>query len=197
LHSAIGASKESDLALVRYVISAKSSKFTLRAFATGLLSAFAHSPVVSIPDFEGDVLVHTGGIENSSVRVLIRAASLVVVSDVPDKDRAEINRRMQQEVLESDRFPDIEYECGQISAKQTSEGQYGAVLDGKLSLHGVTRTQPLSAHVTVSEDSLRAAGEFSVRLSDYEISPVTAVGGAIKLKDELRVSFDVKAQRQG
>jgi hypothetical protein len=43
---------------------------------------------------------------------------------------------------------------------------------------------------------LRAAGEFSVRQSDYEIRPVSALGGAVKLKDELKLSFDISARKQ-
>jgi hypothetical protein len=35
-----------------------------------------------------------------------------------------------------------------------------------------------------------------VRQSDYEIRPVSAVGGAVKLKDELKLSFDITARKQ-
>jgi hypothetical protein len=70
------------------------------------------------------------------------------------------------------------------------------MLDGELTLHGVARTQPVSARVSVNGDVLRAMGDFSVRQSDYEIRPVSAVGGTIKLKDELKLSFDISARKQ-
>ncbi len=48
-------------------------------------------------------------------------------------------------------------------------------------------------------DTLWAAGEFSVRQSDceiYEIKPVSDAGGAVKLKDDLKLSFDITARKQ-
>jgi polyisoprenoid-binding protein YceI len=69
-------------------------------------------------------------------------------------------------------------------------------LNGDLTLHGVKRSQPVSARVSVNGATLRATGNFSVRLSDYEIRPVSAAGGTIKLKDELKLSFDITARKQ-
>ena len=39
----------------RYVIDGRSSRFTVRAFATGLLSAMGHNPTIGIRDFSGEV----------------------------------------------------------------------------------------------------------------------------------------------
>jgi hypothetical protein len=50
--------------------------------------------------------------------------------------------------------------------------------------------------VTLSGDTLRAAGEFSVLQSNYEIRPVSAAGGTVKLKDELKLSFDIRGRKQ-
>jgi polyisoprenoid-binding protein YceI len=181
----------------RYLIDAKTSRFTLRAFATGLLSAFAHSPVIAIPDFSGELVFDPDAAHESSLRIVAQAASLQVTGEVAEKDREEMNRRMRGEVLESDRFPEILYECAKVSVSDTGGGQYAAVLNGELSLHGVTRAQPISAQVAIGGDGLRATGEFFVRLSDYEISPVSAAGGTIKLKDEVKFSFDLRARKQG
>jgi hypothetical protein len=49
--------------------------------------------------------------------------------------------------------------------------------------------------VSLPGDTLRATGEFSVLLSDYEIRPVSAVGGAVKLKDEIKLSFTISARK--
>ncbi len=168
----------------------------MRAFAAGLLSAFAHNPTISIPDFAGEIIFNPDAVEQSSLRMVIHSASLNVTDDIREKDRVEINRTMQEEVLESDSFPDIVYECSQMSASRTGEGQYTVTLNGDLTLHGVTRSQPASARITASGDLLRASGEFSMRQSDYEIRPVSAVGGTIKLKDELKLSFDIFARRE-
>jgi hypothetical protein len=43
---------------------------------------------------------------------------------------------------------------------------------------------------------LRAAGELTIRQSDYRIQPVSAAAGTIRLKDELKLSFDISARKQ-
>jgi polyisoprenoid-binding protein YceI len=161
-----------------------------------MLSMFGHSPTISIPDFEGEVNLNPDAVEQSSLRMTIHSASLMVIDDISKKDRDEINRTMHQEVIESDSFPDIVYDCSRLTAAKTGEGQYSVSLNGDLTLHGVTRNQPVSARVSWNEETLRAAGDFSVLLSDYEIRPVTAAAGTVKLKDELKLSFDISARKQ-
>ena len=107
---------------------------------------------------------------------MVRAPSLTVTDDVSEKDREEINRGMHEEVLESDSFPDIVYECSRLSASKTGEGQYWLALNGELTLHGVKRAQPVSARVSVNGNTLRAMGDFALRQSDYKIDPVSALG---------------------
>jgi len=161
-----------------------------------MLSAFAHSPKIAIPDLEGEVRWNSSALEDASSRLVVRASSLTVTDDISDKDRREIERKMHDEVLEAESFPEIVYECPRVSSVQKmGEGLYVVTLNGELSLRGVTRDQPILARVTLKDDTLRAAGEFSVRQSDYQINPVTAAGGTIKLKDELRLSFDIAARK--
>jgi polyisoprenoid-binding protein YceI len=181
---------------VRYLIDGKGSKFIVKASATGLFSAFGHSPTIAIADFEGEAQVNPGAMEQSSLHLVIHTASLSVIDDISEKDRKEIERKMYDEVLETDGYPDIVYECSKVSASKITEEQYRVVLNGELSLHGVMRDEPVSAQVTIRNESLRAIGEFSVRLSDYEIKPVSAAGGTVKLKDELKFSFDITARKQ-
>jgi polyisoprenoid-binding protein YceI len=196
VHYAVKPTGTPEAVTVRYVIEAKGGNFTVRAFATGMLSVFGHNPTIAIPEFEGEILLNPEAIEQSSMRLVIHAASLTDTDDVSEKDRNEINRTMHEQVLESDSYPEIVYECSRLTASKTSEGQYWAALNGELTLRGVTRTQPVSARVALNGDKLRATGDFSVRQSDYEIRPVSAAGGTIKLKDELKLSFDITARKQ-
>jgi polyisoprenoid-binding protein YceI len=196
VHYAIQPTETREAATVRYIIETKGSTLTARAFAAGLLSALGHSPTIAAPDLEGEILVNPEAMEQSSLRMLVRAPSLTVTDDVGEKDREEINRRMHEEVLESDSFPDVVYECSRLSASKTGEGQYGLALNGELTLHGVKRAQPVSARLSVDGNALRAMGDFVLRQSDYEIRPVSALGGAVKLKDELKLIFNISARRQ-
>lgn len=196
MHYAIEPTVKPEGVTVHYIVETKGSTFTVKAFAVGLLSALGHNPTIAIPDFEGEIFLNPGAVEQSSLRLVVHSVSLTVTDDISGKDRAEINRRTHEEVLESDSFPDVVYECSRVSASKTGDGQYWLALNGELTLHGVKRNQPVSARVSVNGAGLRATGDFSIRQSDYEIRPVSAVGGTIKLKDELKFSFDISARKQ-
>ena len=182
---------------VRYLIDPKGSTLKVRAFATGMLSAFGHNPTIAIPDFQGEIQFGSDTLEDASLRIVIQARSLVVTDDISAKDREEIERRMHEEVLEADGFPEIIYECPRVSSvQQPGEGLYSVSLNGELALHGITRSQPVAARVTLKGDRLRATGECSICQSGYGIRPVSAAGGTVKLKDELKLSFDISARKQ-
>lgn len=181
---------------IRFMIDAAASRFTVKAFAGGLLSALAHNPTIAVREFSGEARVDLAELERSSLVVTANADSLTVIGDVPDKDRPEVERAMHEDVLQSRRFPEIIYECSRVSASKTGDRLYWASLNGELSLHGITRNQVIPARIFVDETSLKASGEFSLRQSDYNIKLVSAAGGTIKVKDELKFSFELVARRQ-
>jgi polyisoprenoid-binding protein YceI len=183
-------------AKTNYVIDRAASQFTVQVFAGGLLSAFGHSPIIAIRDFSGEAQVDSENVANSSLRITIKAQSLTVRDDVSDRDRREIERMMQQDVLESSGYPEILYECSKLTAGQAGEGQYAVTLNGELTLHGVTRSQAVAARVVAGGDTLRAFGTFSIRQTDYDLKLVIVAGGALKVKDELKFSFNILARKQ-
>ncbi len=183
-------------ATVRYAIDAKGSTFVAQAFATGLLSAFGHNPKIAVRDYQGEVsFTQTGPtIEGARLRITLQADSLEVIDDISEKDRQEIHRKMCEEALETDRFPEIVYDCSRVSASGSGD-RYWVALTGELTLHGVTQNLPVSARVVINDSTVRASGEFGVRQSDYEIAPVTAAAGAIRIKDEVKCTFDIVARK--
>lgn len=184
-------------ATVRHVIDANQSSFSVQVFATGLLSAFGHSPKIAIRDFQGDVVFEVGGspLAGAQMTLRIRASSLEIADGISDKDRDEINRRMWQEVLETSDYPEIVYECSGVTASGSGD-RYWVALKGELTLHGTTKSMPVSARVSVNGSSLRATGEFALRQSDFGIAPVSAAAGTIRVKDEVKCAFDILALRQ-
>lgn len=179
-----------------FVIDCRSSRFTVRAFATGLLSAMGHNPTFGIRDFRGQVMFDPEQSKASSFMLAIKSSSLHVQDDISDKDSLEIERLMNQEVLETSKFPEITYEATNISISSMGGALYSASLNGSLTLHGVTRHLPIAVRVALLGGMLRASGEFSLKQSDFEIKPVSVAGGALKVKDELKLSFEMVARRQ-
>jgi len=181
---------------VHYVTDARASQFTVQVFAGGLLSAFGHSPTIAIRDFAGEAEVYPDDLERSSLKLTIQAASLTVRDEISDKDRREMERAMREEVLETSSNPEIVYECSKVESSKAGEGQYSVKLLGDLTMHGVTQPEPVHARVVLNGDSLRAFGNFTVRQTDYGLKLAAAAGGALKVKDELKFSFNIVAKKR-
>jgi polyisoprenoid-binding protein YceI len=180
----------------RYVINPMISRFTVKVTATGMLSAFGHSPNIQIRDLKGEIVFNPQAVDQSSLHLVVRADSLTVADNISDKDRREMESQMRDQVLETSRYSEIVYDSHSVTAKSASDAPSDVVLMGQLTLHGVTRPQKVPARITVTGDLLRAFGEFSLRQSDYNIKPVSAVGGGLKVKDEVTFSFDIAARKQ-
>ena len=193
---ATGAKMSAADAGLRYVIDTGKSRFTVRAFATGLLSAMGHNPTLAVREYSGDASFASGTLEQASVRVVAQSASLEVTDDVSQKDRAEIENKMRQEVLETSQYPEITFESSTITPNKLGENSYTVNVAGNLTLHGVTRNETIYAQVTLTGDTLRAFGEFTLRQTDYGIKLVSVAGGTLKVKDEVKVAFDITARKQ-
>jgi polyisoprenoid-binding protein YceI len=186
----------SETTLDRYVIDGRSSRFSVRATATGMLAAMGHDPSINIRDFSGEVEFDPEKLQAACFRLAIKTSSFGVQDDISDKDRREIERLMNQEVLETAKFPEILYDAPSISVTKMTEMLFSATLNGELSMHGVTRKQSITSRVAMLGSMLRASGEFTLDQTDYNIKLVSVAGGALKLKDELKFSFEIVARKQ-
>ena len=177
----------------RYKIDAAQSRFTVRAFAGGFLSAFAHDHNIAIRDIGGEADFTYGTVEPASLRITIKADSLAVTDKIKESDREKIESTMRNEVLEVAKHPEITFKSNSVTATKTGDGQYQARISGDLTLHGVTRPLTISAQLEFGDKTLRAKGAFTLKQSSFEIKPVSVAGGTIKVKDELKFTFEIVA----
>lgn len=177
-----------------YQASAAESRFSVQAFAGGLLSAFAHNPTFVVRRFtatlEFDPDSPAAG-TTASIELAAEAESLQQTDSVKASDREEIERTMRGQVLETAKFPQIAYRSTAIAADKVTDGWFRLRIDGNLSLHGVTKDHAMEATVRTSESQLRFTGDTTIRLSDFRVRKVTALAGAITLKEEVKLSFDL------
>ncbi len=183
---------------MRYRIDPRASRFTARAFAGGPLSAMGHNPSFAVRGLAGEAALDPASAGAASVTVTIQASSLALNDQVSDKDRREIERTMHDQVLETARYPEITYACPEpkTTITRSGEGQFQITLNGDLTLHGVTRSHPVSARVSVTGDMLRAAAETTLRQSDFGIKLVSVAGGMLKVKEDVKLTFDLVARKQ-
>lgn len=188
--------EEEKAQLAHYVVDSRASKFTVQAFATGMLSAIGHNPTLGIRTFSGAVNFNPESIEGNGIKLTINASSLSVMDDISDKDRREIERIVNEQVLEVAKFPEIRYECAKASISKIEGAIYSAAVNGNLSFRGVLHGQPVTARIVALGEMVRVSGEFTLRQTDYGIKPISVAGGALKVKDELKFSFEIVARKQ-
>lgn len=182
---------------VHYLVDPKASRFTVRVSAAGLLSAMGHNPTIAVRGMSGELDFAPGSLANAAARFSVPASKLSVQDDISDKDRREIERVMNEEVLETSRFPEIVFETTSVSATAAGDGRYSITARGRLTLHGETRELSIPAQLTQIGDMQRGFGEFPLRQTDFGIKLVSVAGGTLKVKDELQCSFDIVARKQG
>jgi polyisoprenoid-binding protein YceI len=136
-------------------------------------------------------------IDQSSVRLHVPAKSLTVVDPgEPEKDRRDVQTTMEGEkVLDVAKFPEIIFSSSSVSAAKKTPAGWELTLSGKLKLHGVEKPVafPLQLHFEANE--LRGDGGLSILQSDYGIIPVKVGGGAVKVKDKIKITFNIQARK--
>ena len=159
------------------------STITIHVGKAGLLSAAGHEHWVEAPIASG-----TLNESEPQVEFTVAAARMQVKPDakVSAKDEAEVQKNMQETVLESGRFPEIVFRSSRIEKGGAGEWKVA----GQLALHGVTR--PVS--VTVRQDNGAYAGHTTIKQTDFGIKPIRAGAGLVRVKDELEIDFRVLAR---
>jgi polyisoprenoid-binding protein YceI len=156
------------------------SVLTVRVYKAGLLSAFGHEHEIRAPIREG-----TFDEEKKRVEFAVDARMLRVLDpDISDKDRTEIQSTMiGPKVLDSAEFHEIRFRSTEVSRAAANRW----IVRGDLTLHG--QTQSLKVNVELLDGRYR--GSAQLRQKDFGITPVTVAGGSIKVKDEIRVEFEI------
>lgn len=164
-------------------IAAANSEVTVRVYKAGVFSAFGHDHEITAPLAGGmaDVGAH-------KVELRVNANALRVRDPgASEKDREEIQKTMLgPQVLDAARHPDIVFRS---TAVETS-GEGAWTVRGTLSLHGESRP----VVVQVREREGRYVGSARLKQSDFGIKPIKIAGGTVRVKDEVRVDFDIQLE---
>ncbi len=179
-----------------YTIVASESSFWVFVAKAGLFSAFAHDHEIGVKSFTGKIVLPESGAGGGSLELEVNAASLAVLDKQPSEaDKQKIFDSMHKEVLESAKFPKIAFKSVSVSdLKQTGADAYNLTLNGDLTLKGVTRRIAVPVLLTVNAQQLRAVGKYTLKQTDFGIKPYSAAGGAVKVKNEVVINFNIVAK---
>lgn len=165
-------------------IDAEKSTITVRVSKAGVLSALGHNHEIAAPISRSVVDLTARQLE-----LHVNAGALQVRDpETSDKDRAQIQSTMLgPEVLNVASYPEIVFRS--ISAEPVGPDSWR--LNGNLTLHGQTR--PVA--VEVKETGGHYVGTSRFKQTDFGMTPVKVAGGTIRVKDEVRIEFDIQLTR--
>lgn len=181
-----------------YTFGAPRSSVEITVYKEGLFSAFGHNHLIAAKDFSGAVQFDPGKIESSSVTLRVVAESLTAIDPGESAgDRQQVQAAMLgEQVLDTARYPEISFHSASVTHVQRQGSGWRVTLAGVLQLHGTQKPVTFPLSVRLANGELIAEGEVFLLQSNYGITPIKVAGGAVKVKDRLRIRFEIHARRQ-
>jgi polyisoprenoid-binding protein YceI len=171
-----------------YRVGPQSGRLLVKTARTGLGSKAGHDLTIEVTSWRGNVIVHTADPASSSVTVEADVDSFEVregtggVKPLTDADRADIKNTVRGKILKTGEHPVITFVSSQVSGTAESFR-----IDGDLAITGVT--QPVTVEGRLAAG--RAHGSAVIVQSRWGIRPYSAFLGALRLRDEVEVHFDI------
>jgi hypothetical protein len=151
----------------------------VKTYREGVAAKVGHDLVMEVARWSASAGEDgTVSLEADSRSIAVREG-LHGVKPLSDKDRADIRRNIDSKVLE-----------GKAIAFRGTARRDGArvLVEGELAIGGASR--PVSAALDVDGDRLR--GTVELVQSEWGIKPYRGLMGALKVRDSLEVSLDVR-----
>lgn len=156
------------LMIVFFVVLISSASFAQDAHLTrnGKISFFSHTSLEDIEAANNEV-VSTINTKTGAMQFL------VLIKGFQFRKAAMQQHFNSKDYLDSDKFPKAEFkgmikEAGKIDFAK--EGSYPVVVEGTLTLHGITNKVSVNGTVTVKGGKLSSVAKFSIKRSDYSIT---------------------------
>lgn len=152
----------------------------------GTLSFDGHA---TTGDFVGSTTAVTGemhgGPSLTAVRGSVEARVGMLKTGNGHRDR-DLNSSM-----ETDKFPTMRYDLTGVVPGPAVEGGQQVTLLGRLTIHGVTRDEQLTAVLHPLPDAVRVTTSFQLDLADYHVGGLTKMLGILRMDRQIQVHVDV------
>ena len=182
----------------RYAIDAANSLVRIYVYRAGPLSFLGHDHVITTTMLDGE-LNYTPPPSQDAVFKLNTPVNALVVDDpeqrksaggrfslpVPAKDRAGTRRNMLSEkVLDAAQYSEIA-----VTGHWLEGSPSHAKVAMTIGLHGVQRHYIVPVDIQMQDGGLVATGMFHLLQTEFGITPLSILGGALKVTDGLDVRF--------
>lgn len=165
------------------------SELRIELGKAGLFKALGDDHRILARDYRCEVTYDEKNLENSSVRLTVPAAKLEVTDPwLSAEKRAEVQKKMEgPDVLDAGKYAEIRF----VSRKITEAGAGRFQVEGDLTIRDATRPVKFDLVLRRPAGARVADGEARVRLTTFGIQPPSAGAGTVKVKDEMRIVFQL------
>lgn len=96
------------------------------------------------------------------------------------------------EYLKADEYPEITFELTSMNNFTSTNGAYETLAEGILTVAGISRNIEVKGTLQATDDErIRITGSHEMKMSDFDVETPTALLGAIRARDDMKVSFDL------
>ncbi len=159
---------------------------------SGALGFMGHHHLIQAPVEHGNFVYYPGDLGKSSVEILVDASALAVMDPKASaKDRMEIQATMRSDrVLGVKQYPKIIFKSVKIQPLDGNRLQ----ISGDLTIRNQTNRVTVDAVLEQAGPELKAEGKSRFKQTTFGLQPVSAGLGAVRVKDQLEISFQVSGK---
>ena len=163
--------------------------FRIHVGTAGLFGAFAHNHLIEAEKIVGCATIDSKEITRSSIKLDFLADQISVIDPKESaRDRAEVQKTMESEVLRVTEFPRVTFESTSFERHGTDR----MLIHGNLTIRGRTQRVMIPTIVMPLKDgTYRATGEYKFKQTSFGIKPINLAGGTVKVKDEVTIEFEL------
>ncbi|MGA9212375.1 YceI family protein [Kaistella sp.] len=145
-----------------------------------------------IINFEsGDLTVKDGILESGKFVADMNSLTSVDLKNDPEQSGKLIGHLKSGDFFEVDKFPTASYEITKVSAN--TSGDYNTLLDGNLTIKGITKPVQFNANVSVKNGEVSIATEpKDIKREDFGVKFQVPLANGV-IKDEVNLQILVKA----
>ena len=165
--------------------------FRIHVGTAGLFGAFAHDHSIGARKIVGCATIDSKDVAHSSVKLEFPTADIRVIDPKEsEKDRAEVQKTMESQVLRISEYPRVTFASTGVERVAGAADRFR--VRGNLTIRG--KTLPVVIPITLTRlanGTYRAAGEYKFKQSSFLIKPIQLGGGTVKVKDEVETQFEL------
>jgi hypothetical protein len=183
-----------------YRVESQQSLVLIRVGRAGSMQNLGHDHVIASRDLDGFILAAD---DPSASRADLRMPlqSLIVDNsefrerfgldpDVPAKAIDGTTNNMQQKVLQSAFYPNVE-----VTARFASINDQPPTMSVSITLHGTAFEYTVPVMIALDSSRLTANGSLTVRHADFGLTPFSAAGGLLRVAEDIELEFALVANR--